>query len=76
VSLPYSVDIVDFCGSMEEVMMRHFSGLLGSVLTAAAESDAFSFTVATSGATRLLLLEQPEKTNKEKTQKEKSVITR
>jgi hypothetical protein len=46
------VDIVEVCGSMEEVMMRHFNGFAGSALDSAAGSDAFSFTVAANGATR------------------------
>ena len=38
---------------MEEVMMLHLSGFAGSALADAAESEALSFTVATSGSTRL-----------------------
>ena len=44
---------------MEDVMTRHFNGFAGRALTAAGLSDAFSLTVATSGATRLSL-GQPE----------------
>ena len=41
--------------------MRHFSGLAGRILAAAAESEAFSLMVAVSGATRPRS-EHPEKT--------------
>jgi hypothetical protein len=59
------VDIVELCGSIEEVMMRHFSGFLGSALAAAGDSDAFSLIVAVSGAT-LLGPEHPAKALREK----------